>query len=316
MDIFYIIAGLVLVLLGAHLLTEGAAATAEKFGVSQFIIGLTIVSIGTSAPEFVVSLSAAIKGNADMAVGNVVGSNIFNVFVILGICTAISPLALTKHNVKADIPFALAASLLLFVFASDRLLHFGAVDRINRVEGAIMFLLYITLMIYTIRTSKEDRQQTEQPRMGMKKAVIFIAAGLAALIGGSEMFVDGAQELAKRMHISESLIAITLVSVGTSLPELATSLAAVIKRQKGMALGNVLGSNIFNILFILGGCAIITPLSPAGITTLDLGMVVMSALLPLIFAVTFNGRKINRIEGIILLLLYALYMRNLLLNQA
>lgn len=315
MDIFYIIAGLALVLTGAHLLTEGAAATAERFGVSQFIIGLTVIAIGTSTPELVVSLSAAIKGSTDMAVGNVVGSNIFNVFLILGICSVLSPLVLTKRNVRADIPFALAASVILFVFASDRLLHFGPVDRINRAEGAIMFLLYITLMFYTIRTSKPRRDEAPaKPRMNMKRAALFVVAGLAALVGGSELFVDGAKDLAAKLGVSQSLIAITLVAGGTSLPELAAGIASVIKGHNDMALGNVLGSNIFNILFTLGSCAMISPLPMGSIDTLDLAMVVLSALLPFIFAFTFGGRKINRIEGIILLVIYALYLRSLLMK--
>lgn len=316
MDIVFIIIGLALVLAGANFLTEGAAAVAEKFHVSEFVIGLTIVAVGTSMPEFVVSSSAAFRGSCDMAIGNVVGSNIFNVFLILGLCALISPLPLTKNNVRFDIPLAFLASFILFAFTSDTLLGTGSVDRIGRIEGAIMFLCYIALMIYTIRTSKQDNPAgNAEPRMKMWKAAIAIVGGLVALIFGSRMFVDGASELARRMGISEAMIAITLVAGGTSLPELASSVVSIIKGQKGMALGNVLGSNIFNILFILGSCSVIRPLTLGDIDIIDILMVLLSAILPFIFAFTFRGRAINRIEGAAFLLIYAAYMWWLISKQ-
>lgn len=316
MDIVFIIIGLALVLAGANFLTEGAAAVAEKFHVSEFVIGLTIVAVGTSMPEFVVSSSAAFRGSCDMAIGNVVGSNIFNVFLILGLCALISPLPLTKNNVRFDIPLTFLASFILFAFTSDTLLGTGSVDRIGRIEGAIMFLCYIALMIYTIRTSKQDNPAgNAEPRMKMWKAAIAIAGGLVALIFGSRMFVDGASELARRMGISEAMIAITLVAGGTSLPELASSVVSIIKGQKGMALGNVLGSNIFNILFILGSCSVIRPLTLGDIDIIDILMVLLSATLPFIFAFTFRGRAINRIEGAAFLLIYAAYMWWLISKQ-
>ncbi len=316
MDIVFIIIGLALVLAGANFLTEGAAAVAEKFHVSEFVIGLTIVAVGTSMPEFVVSSSAAFRGSCDMAIGNVVGSNIFNVFLILGLCALISPLPLTKNNVRFDIPLTFLASFILFAFTSDTLLGTGSVDRIGRIEGAIMFLCYIALMIYTIRTSKQDNPAgNAEPRMKMWKAAIAIAGGLVALIFGSRMFVDGASELARRMGISEAMIAITLVAGGTSLPELASSVVSIIKGQKGMALGNVLGSNIFNILFILGSCSVIRPLTLGDIDIIDILMVLLSAILPFIYAFTFRGRAINRIEGAAFLLIYAAYMWWLISKQ-
>ena len=312
----FIIIGLALVLAGANFLTEGAAAVAEKFHVSEFVIGLTIVAVGTSMPEFVVSSSAAFRGSCDMAIGNVVGSNIFNVFLILGLCALISPLPLTKNNVRFDIPLTFLASFILFAFTSDTLLGTGSVNRIGRIEGAIMFLCYIALMIYTIRTSKQDNPAgNAEPRMKMWKAAIAIAGGLVALIFGSRMFVDGASELARRMGISEAMIAITLVAGGTSLPELASSVVSIIKGQKGMALGNVLGSNIFNILFILGSCSVIRPLTLGDIDIIDILMVLLSAILPFIYAFTFRGRAINRIEGAAFLLIYAAYMWWLISKQ-
>lgn len=317
MDILYIITGLVLVLLGAHLLTEGCAATAERFGVSQFVIGLTVIAIGTSMPEFVVSAVATVKGNNDLAVGNVVGSNIFNIFVIMGMCAVIAPIPLTKNNIRFDIPFTLAASVLLFIFTSDRLFHTGDADRISRGEGVLMFLFYVAVIAYSVYASADRRAPHERPRPRMKaaKAAVFILFGLGGLVGGSELFVDGATDFAKRMGLSQSLIAITLVAGGTSLPELASGLTAVIKGHRDMALGNILGSNIFNILFILGGCSIFRPMPLGSIDTVDIMMVLLSALLPLIFSFTFNGRKINRVEGLILLTIYGLFLRHLILKQ-
>ncbi len=314
MDILFIVIGLALVLAGADRLTEGAAAIAEKFRVSEFIIGLTIVAVGTSMPEFVVSISAALRGSSDMAIGNVVGSNIFNVFLILGLCATVSPLPLTRNNIRFDIPITLLASVLLFLAASDTLLHTGDADRIGRIEGVIMFILYIALIVYTIRSSNRERDDAENtvPRMKTPIAVFWTIAGLAALIGGSRLFIDGASALAHRMGISEAVIAITLVAGGTSLPELASSLASVIKGRKGMALGNVLGSNIFNILFILGGSAMISPLTLGDIGLVDMVMVLLSAVLPFIFAFTFRGHSINRIEGVMMLIIYGVYIRQLI----
>ena len=309
MDILYIIFGLALVLVGAHILTEGSAAVAEKFGVSEFVIGLTIVAVGTSMPEFVVSSAAAVQGSSDMAIGNVVGSNIFNVFLILGLCALVSPLPFTRNNIRFDIPLVFIASMLLLVVASDTLLGLGEVNLIGRIEGALMFLCYIALITWSVRSSKQDKQEiAAEPRMKMWVAVLAILGGLVALVVGSRLFVNGASSVARSLGVSDALIAITLVACGTSLPELASSLVSVAKGQKGMALGNVLGSNLFNILFILGGCSMITPLTLGDITIIDITMVVMSAVIPFIFAFTLKGRNLNRIEGAAMVAIYVGYV--------
>ena len=309
MDILYIIFGLALVLVGAHILTEGSAAVAEKFGVSEFVIGLTIVAVGTSMPEFVVSSAAAVQGSSDMAIGNVVGSNIFNVFLILGLCALVSPLPFTRNNIRFDIPLVFIASMLLLVVASDALLGLGEVNLIGRIEGALMFLCYIALIAWSVRSSKQDKQEiAAEPRMKMWVALLAILGGLVALVVGSRLFVNGASSVARSLGVSDALIAITLVACGTSLPELASSLVSVAKGQKGMALGNVLGSNLFNILFILGGCSMITPLTLGDITIIDITMVVMSAVIPFIFAFTLKGRNLNRIEGAAMVAIYVGYV--------
>ena len=309
MDIIYIIVGLALVLVGAHILTEGAAAVAEKFRISEFVIGLTIVAVGTSMPEFVVSSAAVAQGSCDMAIGNVVGSNVFNVFFILGLCALVSPLPFTRNNIRFDIPLVFLASMLFFVAASDVMFGLGSVDRIGRVEGVLMFLCYVALIIWSVRTSKQDEQEiAEKPRMKMGIAVIAVLGGLAALVIGSRLFVDGASAVACALGVSDALIAITLVACGTSLPELASSIVSVAKGQKGMALGNVLGSNLFNILFILGGCSMISPLTLGDIDIIDISMVVLSAVLPFVFAFTFKGRNLNRIEGAAMVAVYVGYV--------
>lgn len=310
MDILLLIVGLGLILAGANFLTDGSAAIAQRFRVPEFIIGLTIVAVGTSTPELVVSVLSAAAGNSDIAMGNIVGSNIFNVFVILGICALIRPLPLTGSNIRRDIPFGMLASLLLVLFASDQLLHTGEIDRIGRLEGIAMVTLYIALITYTIRKTKrpELQQVDAKAPMNVWLAVVMILGGLAGLVFGGDLFLRSATALARTLGISESVIAITLVAGGTSLPELASSIVSLLKGKADMALGNVIGSNIANILLILGISATIHPLSMGGITVYDLLMVVLSALLLFVAAFTFQRRKIDRMEGVIFLAIYIAFI--------
>ena len=312
MDILLLIVGLGLILAGANFLTDGSAALAQRFRVPEFIIGLTVVAVGTSTPELVVSVLSAIGGQSDVAIGNVVGSNIFNVFVILGVCALIRPVPLTTGNIRRDIPFGVLVSLLLLALAQDSLLCKGAADRIGRIDGAAMLALYILLMWYTIRKTK--RPEATAPTEGSKAPMaawltaVMIVGGLAGLVFGGEMFLRSATSIARSLGVSESVIAITLVAGGTSLPELASSLVSLFKGKAEMALGNVIGSNIANILLILGVSATIHPLSMGGITVWDLLMVLLSSVVVFLAAFTFKRKAIDRWEGALFVAIYAVYI--------
>ena len=319
MDILLLIIGLGLILAGANFLTDGSAALAQRFRVPEFIIGLTVVAVGTSTPELVVSFLSALEGEGDMAVGNVVGSNLFNVFIILGVCALIAPLPLTGGNIRRDLPFLTAVSVLLLLLTSDRLLGLGEVDAIGRIDGIVMLLLYIALIRYTIRaerrtaaqaTQTTQTTQTEKPQRSRSLwlIVVMIAGGLAGLIFGGELFLDSATAIARALGVSESVIAITLVAGGTSLPELASSMVSLLKGKSEMALGNVIGSNIANILLILGLSATIHPLTLGGITRIDLLTVLLSSVLLFVTAFTFRRKAVDRWEGAIFLVIYALYI--------
>lgn len=316
MDIFLLILGLALILGGANFLTDGSAALAQRFRIPEFIVGLTIVAVGTSTPELVVSVLSAAAGNSDVAIGNIVGSNIFNVFLILGVCALIAPLPLTGGNIRRDLPFLTAVSVLLLLLTSDRLLGLGEVDAIGRIDGIVMLLLYIALIRYTIRAERRtaaqatQTTQTEKPQRSRSLwlIVVMIAGGLAGLIFGGELFLDSASAIARALGVSESVIAITLVAGGTSLPELASSVVSLLKGKSEMALGNVIGSNIANILLILGLSATIHPLTLGGITRIDLLTVLLSSVLLFVTAFTFRRKAVDRWEGAIFLVIYALYI--------
>lgn len=311
MNLLLLITGLALILVGAHLLTDGAAAVAERLRIPEFVIGLTVVAVGTSTPELVVSLLSAAGGQSGVAIGNVVGSNLFNTLAILGLCALVRPLPLTAANIRRDIPFGLGAALLLAAFLSDRWLGTGPADRIGRGEGIAMLTLYILLTLWTIRRERRTAAPTaagHTPRKRLWPAAAKIAAGLAGLVFGGELFLGSATAIARALGVAESTIAITLVAGGTSLPELASSLVSVAKGRTAMALGNVVGSNIANILLILGASAAVRPLTPDGITPVDTAMVVLSALALLATAFTFRRRTLDRWEGALFLAAYGTYI--------
>lgn len=309
MDILLLLVGLALILGGANYLTDGASALAQRLRMPEFLIGLTIVAVGTSMPEMVVSVLSSMNGQSDMAIGNVVGSNIFNIFVVLGLCAIIHPIALSRENIRFDIPICAAVSALLIVMASDARLGWGAANTISRLDGAIMLLLYIALMVWTIRTTKRPEKEENAPKpMAWWLTIVMIVGGFCALIFGGELFLDSATAIARKAGISESVIAITLVAGGTSLPELAASVVSFLKGKVGMALGNVVGSNIANILLILGLSSSIAPLTMGGITLFDLLVSLLTAILLFFTAFTFRRRELDRTEGVIFLLLYAGYI--------
>ena len=309
-------AGLVLILLGANYLVEGSSAIARKFGISEFIIGLTIVGIGTSSPEMVVSFLASLQGKADMAIGNIIGSNIFNTLLILGVTALISPLTITKSNIKKDIPMNIFATILLIVFGLHATLFGLGTDTLSRYDGAILLAVFIWYLVSSFRnkSSIEEDGQEIIKASPFWRTFIMIAGGLAGLIIGGRLFVNSASELARIFGVSDKFIAITVMAGGTSMPELATCVVAALKGKGQLALGNILGSNISNILLILGGSALINPLSFSGITAVDVSTLLASALFILLSAWMFKKKKLDRIEGAILLLGEAAYLWYLISN--
>lgn len=306
LNILYIIIGVAVVLWGADRLTDGAVGLAAKMNIPQIVIGLTVVAMGTSMPEFFVSLVSAINGTPDLAVGNVVGSNIFNVLLIVGTAAVVAPMVISKTTVKKDIPFAVLASVLLFVFGLD--------NYISRIDAAILTVVFIIFMIYTVRSgikgAAENKQSSDsEPNkkpMPVWKAILFVLLGLACLIFGSNLFVNAATEVATELGVSQAIIGLTIVAGGTSLPELATSVVAARKGESAIAMGNVIGSNVMNILMILGVTGLICPMQVNGITMIDLGVLLLS--ISLLWLFSFTKYKVERWEGVVLLALFAGYM--------
>ena len=313
MDYILLIVGLVLLTVGADLLTKGCVGMAARFRVPEFIVGLTVMAVGTSMPELTVSAMSALKGSTDMAIGNVTGSNLFNTLICLGVCALIRPMVFTKENVRRDIPLCIAASVLLLVMA----LYIGSTKGISRVEGVILFALYIAFVWYSIRSAKKDAPDAEagtddgtksESSMGWGRILFFIVVGLAGLIYGGNMCLESATAIARAWGVSEAIIAITIVAAGTSLPELASSVAAIANGKLSLALGNVIGSNVANILLILGASSTVTPLTMGNITQLDIIMVVMAPVLLLISALVIGHRRITRVEGFAFLAIYVAYV--------
>ncbi len=316
-EILLLLGSLVLILMGANFLVDGSSSIARKFGLSEFLIGLTIVGVGTSTPEMVVSYMSAFQGTSDLAIGNVIGSNIFNVLIILGVTALIVPLDINKSTLKRDIPINIFVSILLIVlglsFAGGKL----GMGSLSRVEGGILLALYAWYLWHSFKNdSAESSGETEEvvKQYGILVSVLFIIGGLLLLIFGGKMFVNSATELAKLMGVSDKFIAITIVSAGTSKPELATSVVAAHNGRGPLALGNVLRSNISNILLILGGAALIHPLSFAGMTMVDLSVLLLSMLMIFASAYMFKKNKLDRIEGVIFIAVELAYMWYLIVN--
>lgn len=313
MDILLIIVGIVIVLRGADNLTEGSVSIARRFNMSELIIGLTVVALGTSMPELCVSLTSALSGTADMALGNIIGSNIFNVFFIVGLCAVIHPMSVGLTAVRRDLPFCFAATLMLIFFLTN--------GTLSMVEGLVMLLIYAVYTVYTIRKEKTAGQaaapvEPVETKRSLPKIFynpyLKVTVGLIELVLGSNLFVDHATLLATDLGVSEAVIGITILGFGTSMPEFATSLVAALKGSTSIALGNVIGSCVLNILVILGMTSVITPLAPQGITALDLAMVFLSALLMWFFS--FTKKTMERWEGALLLIIFVAYFVFLIYN--
>lgn len=297
-----LVVGFTLITFGANWLTNGASAIAKRLHISEFIIGMTIVAVGTSLPELTVSLASAFSGSADMAIGNVVGSNIFNTLFILGICALFSPVVFSRNNIRIDTPICILVSLTMLLMLIG--------GTLSRIEGIILLLLYIVAMFISFKTNKpeENDEEDNDEKFSWVKSLLMLIGGLVALIYGADTTLNSAVEIARHFHISERIIAITLLAGGTSLPELAASLTAAAKGRGALALGNIIGSNIANILLILGSCSTILPLTMNGITTIDLLVMVGSSVLLLLSALLYGQRRITRAEGVIFLAAYIGYI--------
>ena len=322
LDILFIIIGVALVLWGADRLTEGASALARRMNVPEIVIGLTIVAAGTSAPELFVSLVSALKGTPDLAVGNVVGSNTMNTLLIVGVTAMVAPMAISRSTVKKDIPFTVLASVLMVVACMDATMSLSISGHvISRLDGILLLAGFAVFMGYTFNEARKGTSEPAgeaAPADKQAKTVsawlsgLYVVIGLACLVAGSNLFVDSASSVAASLGVSEGVIGLTIVAGGTSFPELATSVVAARKGQSALAIGNVIGSNVFNILMIIGITAVVCPMQIQGITIIDLSVMMISVLM--LWAFSFTKFTVERWEGAVLTLFYAVYLGWLLYN--
>ncbi|MCM1475989.1 MAG: calcium/sodium antiporter [Muribaculaceae bacterium] len=326
LDILSLIGGLVLILCGANWLTDGASAMAKRWGVSDLVIGLTVVAFGTSAPELVISVMSSINGNAGIAVGNVVGSNIFNILVIIGVVALVRPIMVERSLLANDIPLVVLSSVALMAIGLGPILGSASEATATRVDGILLLLFFLIFLRYTFSqalkggndgtepATQEEKVGEEIKAMGMGKSILLVVAGLAALIFGGDIFVDGASGIARSFGVSDAVIGLTIVAMGTSLPELATSITAARKGNTGIAVGNVIGSCIFNVFMVLGVAATIRPLPFGQIGLVDLTTLMGASLLFWIFGRYYKTLTITRLEGSILVPGYVAYTIYLVLG--
>lgn len=309
-EIVLVIVGVALIVAGANFMTDGASAIAKRLHIPQIIIGLTIVAFGTSAPELVVSVIGSIEGSGGIAVGNVIGSNIFNVLCVLGACALVHPVPVKLNTLRFDLPIALVASILLMLVLSDMPLD-GMPSLVSRSEALTLLLFGLLFLLYTIVVGKQgdDASETEEEGRNMHwlLAVVYLIGGLAGLVYGGQLFVGNATKIASSLGVSETLIGLTLVAWGTSFPELATSVVAAMKGNTDIAVGNVIGSNLFNIFFVLGISGTVRPLSNLQFTSLDIWMQLLAMVIALGVALFWGKREIKRAEGGLMLLVFILY---------
>jgi cation:H+ antiporter len=308
------VVGFVLLISGANLLVEGSASIAKKLNISSIVIGLTIVAFGTSAPELIVNIFASVQGNTEIAIGNILGSNIVNILLILGVSSIIYPLATKENTVWKEIPLSLLAAILLGVMVNDTLIDGGTFSGLTRIDGIVFIAFFIIFLYYTFGISKVSGENTdlEIKEMSYMKSSLYIVGGLLGLVFGGKWIVDGAIKIAEGFNVSQSLIGLTVVAIGTSLPELATSAVAAYKKQSDIAIGNVVGSNIFNIFWILGLSAVINPLPFSKDSVIDIIMTIVASLI--LFLIMFIGKKhtVERWQGVIMILIYIGYVAYLI----
>lgn len=308
-SVLLLIAGLAMILAGANALTDGASSLAARLGISRMVIGLTVVAFGTSAPELTVSVVSAIEGNAGMAIGNVVGSNLFNILMIVGVTAVAVPIPVAKNTLSKEMPLAVLSCVVVSICASDISLGSGTDNIIDRADGLLLLCFFAVFMSYTFAIAKNGIETSDDKTeaMPMWRSAVYIAAGLGALIWGGDLFVGGAGDIARTLGVDEAVIGLTLVAMGTSLPELATSVVAAVKKNPEIAIGNVIGSTLFNAFFVLGTSAVISPLPLGGITGTDMLFLIGASVLMLL-AGRFGGRRvITRPEGAVLVAAYIGY---------
>ncbi|MBO4803220.1 MAG: calcium/sodium antiporter [Muribaculaceae bacterium] len=324
MDYLFLIVGLGLLLLAANYLVDSSVAIAQRTKISNFIIGLTIVGIGTSAPELFVSVSSALKNSGDIAMGNVIGSNIANIFLILGVTAMICPFAIERLQRRRDIPFLILATIFVTIIASDSLVPGIKENTLNRLDGIVLLILFVGYMGWTIiqkgkdpkKALEEAEEEASSSLTGKNPVLLWAIAicSLALLIYGGNMFLDSAKKLAAAWGMSDAVIGITIVAVGTSLPELVTAIIAATKKAPQLALGNVIGSNLFNLMFILGTASTVKPLSFVSINYWDYAVMLLAAIMLFVVVLTFKKDKMDRVEGVIFFTCYVAYIIYLLLR--
>lgn len=322
-DILFLVLGLALVLLGANYLTDGASSVARRFGLSDLIIGMTIVAFGSSTPDLVISLTSTLQNKAALAVGDIVGANIFDILFVVGLCAMIRPVVVGRATLQKEFPMVILSSLVLFLVACDVLIDRAPTNFIDRSDGLILLCFfaincYVTYKISkspdTLPTSAGNNEVSKKP-IKMVLAVVMIGAGLAGLVIGGNWFVSAASGIAAKMGMSETLIGLTIVAVGSSLPDLSTSVVAAIKGHSGIAIGNVVGSCILNVFFIIGLCSTVKPLELGSINWIDFAVLVGGSVLIWIFGWVWGKRTINRPEGLFLTLCYVGYITYLILTN-
>lgn len=316
LNLLFLLVGFVPLIIGANKLVDGASSLAKRYNIPNIVIGLTIVAFGTSAPELIVNIFASINRNSDIALGNIVGSNIFNILGILGISAFIYPLAVKTNTTWIEVPLCMLSAIVVLIMANDIAINKTQVSIINKSEGIILLAFFIIFLVYNIQLSKQAVVADEIEVKDISKiiSIVCIIFGLILLVVGGRIIVVFATKFAVNIGIPERIIALTIVSVGTSLPELATSVVAAKKKNVDIAIGNIVGSNIFNVFFILGVSAVINPVSVSDRSNFDMGINLIASLLLFIFIFTGKGRKIERWEGILFFILYAVYTTYLILS--
>jgi len=309
MSLIILIGGLIVILLSANALVTGASSIAKRVNISDLVIGLTIVSIGTSAPEMAVSIISAINGNTDIAVGNILGSNIANILLILGLSAIVYPLVVKKNTQYKEIPFVILAVAIIGICGNDIFFDKGSVNVLNRIDGIVFLCFFIIFLYYTFQiASVDDIPDKQIKREPLWKSILYITLGITGLYFGGSFFIKGAVAIARFLGMSESVIGLTIVAIGTSLPELATSVVAAWKKNPDIAVGNVVGSNIINVFLILGITATIKPLPLSNTTNIDIAVAIIASLLLFLSTFVLHKRKITRIEGIIFISIYIIYL--------